>query len=132
MFIYEPGFVAKVDVAGPVRRVRDMLIKVYGGTQVLERESLCDTCRFSRITRGRRLEEEIVFCNSMIAGAVPVTFKVTSCSDYVDARLPSYPELCEKAWILRPASKRRAAGFVRAADLQGEDARRLLCDPTDG
>ena len=105
---------------------KQMLIKVYGGTRIQDGESLCDTCTHSRITRGRRLEEELVMCTALMMNAVQITFKVTSCSAYVDEREPSYHELAEKAWILRPASKRRAAGFVRAADLSGDEASRLL------
>jgi hypothetical protein len=113
------------------RREDRVLVKVYGGTTVGEGESLCDTCRHSRIVRGRRLDEEIVFCNALYAATIRITFKVTTCTDYVDDREPSYNELMEKAWILRPASKRRAAGFVRAADLRGVEAMRIFDDPTD-
>lgn len=108
-----------------------MLFKVYGGTQLNEGDALCDTCRHARIVRGRRLEEEIVFCDAIVMQPVRITFKVASCSSYLDDREPSYQELCEKAWILRPATQRRPAGFVRAAELRGEEARRLLSDPTD-
>lgn len=110
---------------------RQMLIKVYGGTRIQDGESLCDTCTHSWITRGRRLEEELVMCTALTMNAMQITFKVTSCSAYVDDREPSYHELCEKAWILRPASKRRAAGFVRAADLSGDEASLLLFDPKE-
>ncbi len=107
-----------------------MLIKIVGGTPVHEDESLCDTCRHSRIIRGRRMEEEIVLCGAMVMRTFRVTFKVTSCTEYIDAREPSFCELFEKAWILRPSSKRRAAGFVRAADLDEEEAVRLLREHT--
>ena len=46
-----------------------MLIKVYGGTQIQDGESLCDTCVHSRITRGRRLEEELVMCTALMMHA---------------------------------------------------------------
>jgi hypothetical protein len=108
-----------------------MLIKVYGGTSVQEAESLCDTCRHSRIVRGRRLDEEIVMCGAIMMGGARITFKVASCTDYLDDREPSYHELFEKAWILRPASRRRPAGFVRAADLDDRDAARLSADPLE-
>jgi hypothetical protein len=108
-----------------------MLVKVYGGTTVGEGESLCDTCRHSKIMRGRRLEEEIVFCNALCMQTIRITFKVITCTDYIDDREPSYHELMEKAWILRPPSKRRAAGFVRSADLRGDEAARMFEDPTD-
>jgi hypothetical protein len=98
-----------------------MLTKVYGGTSVLEGSSLCDACRYSRIIRGRRFEEEIVFCDASPMNSVRITFKVTSCTEYHDNREPSYIEFFEKAWILCPRSKRRAAGFVRAADLEHDE-----------
>jgi hypothetical protein len=101
-----------------------MLMKVYDGTRVLEGESLCDTCRHSRIIRGRRMEEEIVICDAVFHGTLRVTFKVTSCSTYVDDREPSYEELMQKAWILRPASKRRPAGFMPAADFDPQALKR--------
>jgi len=50
-----------------------------------------------------------------------ITFKVTSCSDYVDQSVPSYWELMHQAWILRPESGKRPAGFVRASDLRDEE-----------
>ncbi len=98
-----------------------MLTKVYDGTPAQEAESLCESCRHARIIRGRRLEEVLVFCNLLFTSPVRITFKVTSCSDYADAREPGYQELLEKAWILRPATRRRAAGFVRASDLDPEE-----------
>jgi hypothetical protein len=108
-----------------------MLIKVYGGTRELVTDSLCETCRHSRIVRGRRLEDEIVFCDAVALQTTRITFHVSSCSTYDDDREPSYHELVEKAWILTPASKRRPAGFVRAADLRDEEARRYFENPRE-
>lgn len=105
-----------------------MLIKIVGGTPVHEDESLCESCRHSCVIRGRRMEEEIVICRAAVVRALRITFKVTSCTEYVDAREPSYGELFEKAWILRPSSKRRGAGFVRASDLTEGEAMRLFSD----
>ena len=82
-------------------RIR-MLIKIYGGTRRLEARNLCETCRSSRIIRGRRTDEEVVFCSAMAMDPVRIEFKVTSCTDYVDARVPPYHELLEKAWVLTP------------------------------
>jgi hypothetical protein len=98
-----------------------MLIKVNGGTPVNGDESLCETCVHSRITRGRRLDEELVLCDSAPMQSIRITFKVTSCTDYMDAREPSYHELLERAWILKPASTRRPAGFVRASELRYDE-----------
>jgi hypothetical protein len=108
-----------------------MLIKINRGTPIQEAESLCDSCRLSRIVRGRRFDEELVFCEATPMQATRITFKVTSCTDYRDHREPSYPELVEKAWILRPASRQRAAGFIRAADLEPEEAMSLLRDRSE-
>ena len=108
-----------------------MLMKVYGGTPVQEGESLCDTCRHSAIVRGRRESEEIVVCGGIVMRTMVVTFKVTQCTEYVDQREPSYQELHEQAWILRPASKRRPAGFVPASELRDAELRRFRVDGID-
>ena len=62
-----------------------------------------------------------MICSALGLRGVQITFKVTFCSDYSDARLPSYMEMMQDAWILRPGSKRRPAGFVRGSDLQDEE-----------
>ena len=98
-----------------------MVIKIYGGTRSESGASLCETCRVSRIVRGRAIGEEIVLCDRIPMHPVRIGFHVTSCSDYIDAREPSYQELMEKAWVLAPASRRRPAGFVKGADLHEEE-----------
>ena len=105
-----------------------MLIKIYGGTRLQEAENLCESCRCARIVRGRRCDEEIVFCNAMAMDPVRIQFKVTSCSDYADARQPQYHELLEKAWILTPKTRRRPAGFIRGADLRREELAQFVRD----
>jgi hypothetical protein len=106
-----------------------MLMKVYSGTRLQEIDALCETCTHSRIIRGRRMEEEIVICDALFQQAFRISFKVTSCTSYVDGRAPSYQELAAKAWILRPASRRQPAGFVRAADLKDAEVDALLVEP---
>jgi hypothetical protein len=108
-----------------------MLIKVYGGTRPQGSENLCDSCRCSRIVRGRRNDEELVFCDAMAMHTVQIRFKVTSCTDYVDAREPTYHELLEKAWVLTPGSRRRAAGFVKGSELREREIHRFMRDPTE-
>ena len=96
-------------------------LKVQGGTPINGDHSLCDSCRHSRIVRGRSLDEELVFCDASPMRTAVVSFKVTSCSDYDDRKLPSYWELMQTAWILQPGAGKRPAGFVRASDLQEEE-----------
>lgn len=108
-----------------------MRIKVYGRSPVEGGETLCDTCRLAHVVRGKRASEELVFCQATPMQSIRITFRVRSCSDYVDHREPSFPELVEKAWILRPASHQRPAGFVRASDLKAEELARCLMDPAD-
>jgi hypothetical protein len=98
-----------------------MRVKVYKGTPPQSGESLCATCKHSTITRGRRLEEEIIRCEAQSVGTTLVTFVVAECSAYLDVALPSYPELFEKAWILRPRDGKRPAGFVRSSDLSTQE-----------
>jgi hypothetical protein len=106
-----------------------MRVKVYDGTPANGERTLCSTCRHSTIIRGRTLDEEIVHCNAGMMHAVRITFKVTSCSDYDDESQPTYFELFEKAWILQPGSKKRAAAFVRSSDLSSDELSGKLMDP---
>ena len=108
-----------------------MLLKVHGGTPAQTGESLCDTCRHARIVRGRRLEEELVICGGIVMETVRITFKVTSCTEYADGREPTYHELFEKAWILRPQTKRHPAGFIRTSDLTPAEARQVYAQAED-
>jgi len=103
-----------------------MRIKIYGGTAPSSETSLCESCRASRIVRGRTLDEEIVFCDAMAMSPVRIAFKVTDCSSYDDQRLPTYAQLAHQAWILAPATRRRPAGFVRAADLPAVERYKFL------
>ena len=108
-----------------------MVIKVRNGTPLQHADPLCETCRHASVMRGRRLDEQIVFCRGVSMEPVRITFRVVDCSDYQDEREPSYHELLSKAWILRPSTKRRAAGFVRASELDAREAARLFADPTE-
>ena len=106
-----------------------MLIKVYNGTISNGGRSLCETCRNATITRGAKLEDEIVRCEAQpMTTPVLIRFKVTECSAYLDARLPTYAQLLEQAWILKPTSGRRPAGFVRSSDLRDDEFRELLSE----
>jgi hypothetical protein len=106
-----------------------MRLNVRNGTVRHDEASLCNTCRFSTIVRGRSADEEIVQCQAT-GGMRPmmIRFKVTFCSSYFDARLPSYIQMLEEAWILQPASKKRRAGFVKGADLQPEELSNLMIE----
>lgn len=105
-----------------------MQIKVRGGTPHHGGDNLCYSCRWSRVIRGQTIDEEIVHCDANHMTSIPIRFKVTSCSDYDDSRLPTYGELVQKAWILRPATKRRQAGFVHGRDLQYEEFTEIMSD----
>jgi hypothetical protein len=60
--------------------------------------------------------------------SIRVTFKVTSCSDYADQSVPTYWDLMQQAWILRPESGKKPAGFVRASDLRDEEFSRYMSE----
>ena len=84
-----------------------MRMKVHGGTARGE-GNLCTTCSHSTITRGQKLDDEIVDCRVFGLGHRRVTFRVTSCTAYHDQRLPSLMQLMDDAWVL-------AAGVEEAA-----------------
>jgi hypothetical protein len=90
--------------------------------------SLCNTCRYSTITRGHAPRDEIVLCEANPMQPVRIHFKVAFCTAYFDARLPTYMQMLNDAWILQPGSKKRRPGFVRGADLRPEERARFLMD----
>ena len=94
-----------------------MRMRVYEGTPPQSGQSLCETCRHSTITRGRRFDEEIIRCDALSMTTTRITFPVTTCTAYMDDELPSYMELLEKAWILKPRVGKQPPGFIRASDL---------------
>jgi hypothetical protein len=67
-----------------------------------------------------------VVCDASHFKTMQITFKVTSCSAYSNQTEPTYFELLQQAWILRPGSRRRRSGFVRASDLEDEDIARQM------
>lgn len=106
----------------------DMRIKVHNGTVSHGEQTLCSSCRHATITRGRTLDEEIVRCELRPMSTVIIRFKVTECSAYLDARLPSYAQLLEQAWILRQGKGRRPAGFVRSHELAEDELCEVMTD----
>jgi hypothetical protein len=109
-----------------------MRMKVHGGTVTHGATTLCATCSHSTIIRGCTLDDEIVECRVIGRGHRRITFKVTSCSAYNDARLPSLMQMLDEAWVLRPGSTTQKAGFIRGSDLRREEMADLMCEITDG
>ena len=105
-----------------------MRTKIYGGTAVNGERSLCATCRFATIVKGRSLDEEVVHCQSITTNGMRVPFKVTSCTSHSDIDQPTYMQLLEDAWILKPASRRKPAGFVKQSDLKAEEMRAIMVE----
>ena len=106
-------------------------LKIHGGTPLASAPSLCDSCRHSQITRGHAIDEEIIFCGAGHLHTVRITFKVTTCSNYQDHGVPTYWELMQQAWILQPGSRKKPAGFVRAADLPEAEMARIMAERED-
>jgi hypothetical protein len=96
-------------------------IKVRGGTVDHGQGSLCETCRYSTIIRGRTLGDEIVECDRLSFENPRVTFAVASCSAYSDRRQASLKQMEELAWILRSDPHRNQVGFVRSSRLTDEE-----------
>jgi hypothetical protein len=123
-----PPIVGLADGLHPRWQERPMHLKVQNGTAANSETNLCATCRLSTIVRGRSLDEEIVQCHARAMRTMRVTFKVTFCSAYSDARQPTYMQMLEHAWILQPGAKKRPAGFIRGADLQQEELAAIMVD----
>jgi hypothetical protein len=95
-------------------------IKVREGTADHGQRSLCETCRWSTVIRGRRLDEEIIEC-SQLSDHRRVPFAVATCSDFVERVQPGLKEMQEIAWILRTDPHRKQMGFVRSSRLPDEE-----------
>ena len=98
-----------------------MRVKVRGGTVDHGQRPLCETCRWSTIIRGARLEEQIVHCNQLSYWGQRVPFPVVSCSAYADRNQASLKDMEEIAWILRSDPHRNQLGFVRSSRLSDEE-----------
>jgi len=96
-------------------------IKVRGGTVDHGQRSLCETCRWSIVVRGARLQDQIVECSELSYRNQRVPFPVTSCTHYVGQNHPRVREMEEIAWILRTDTLRKQVGFVRSSRLKDEE-----------
>jgi hypothetical protein len=96
-------------------------IKVRGGTVAHDGRSLCETCRWSTIIRGVRLQDEIVECGELSYRNQRVPFPVATCSRYVNRNHPTIREMEETAWLLRSDSHRKQVGFVHASRLPDDE-----------
>lgn len=95
-----------------------MRLKIRGGTVNHGEPSLCLTCRFATVVKGRTLRDEIVECDKLSYGHNRITFPVTFCTGYADRRHASIREMEEIAWVLRSDPKKNEVGFVKASDLK--------------
>ena len=95
-----------------------MRVKIKGGTARESDPALCLSCRFAVIVRGARQRDEIVRCGR---AETAITFKVTSCTEYIDRNHPLLYHMEDIAWVLRTNARRNQIGFVRGKDLKARD-----------
>jgi len=95
-----------------------MKIKINGGTAREGDPALCLSCRFATIVQGVNAAQQIVRCGRVDAA---ITFKVTTCTEYVNRNHPSLYHMEDIAWVLRTDPKRNQIGFVRSKDLKPRD-----------
>jgi hypothetical protein len=95
-----------------------MKLKVHGGTAREGEAALCLSCRYATIVSGASAKHTLVRCARIEA---PITFKVTSCTEYLSRQHPSLYHMEDIAWVLRTDVKRGQVGFVRSKDLKFKD-----------
>lgn len=98
-----------------------MRVNVKNGTVDHSQAPLCETCRYSTVIRGTRLNDQIVECGRLFGHNQRVSFPVVSCSDYADRRQASVSDMEKIAWILRADGPRNQAGFVRSSSLTDDE-----------
>jgi len=101
-----------------------MRVKIRGGTVNHGAPPLCSSCRFSTTIKGVRLGDEIVSCGARNTPAT-ISFRVTSCTEYVHRGQPSLWNMEQIAWVLRSNPSGKKVGFVEATKLT-EDERHVL------
>jgi len=102
-------------------------INVRGGTVDHGRRSLCESCRWATVIRGRKLGDEIVECHQLSYRNQRVPFPVSSCSDYLSRSQPTVKDMEAIAWVLRSDPRRNQVGFVHSSKLT-DDERYVLPD----
>lgn len=95
-----------------------MKIKINGGTARESEPALCLSCRFAAIVQGLSAAQRIVNCRRVEGD---ITFKVTTCTEYINRNHPSLFHMEDIAWVLRTDPKRNQIGFVRSKDLKPSD-----------
>ena len=98
-----------------------MRVKIHGGTAKSSDSSLCITCRFATVVKGRALRDEIIECRRLSEPRNRITFPVASCTGYADRRGAAVHEMEDIAWILRSNPKRNRIGFVKASSLKPQE-----------
>lgn len=88
-----------------------MRFKIRGGTARDDEPSLCLSCRYATVIRGRNLSNEIVECRLLGDGDSRIVFPVTFCSGYSDRRQPSIYHMEQIAWVLHTDKKKKPIGF---------------------
>jgi hypothetical protein len=96
-------------------------IKIRGGTADHSQPSLCESCRWSTVIRGKRLGDQIVECSQLSYQNNRVPFAVASCTGYGDRARPGLRDMEAIAWILRSDPSRSQIGFVRSSKLPDEE-----------
>jgi hypothetical protein len=94
-----------------------MRLKIQGATATQDEPTLCITCRYATIVKGRSMNDEIIEC-ARLSDRTRITFSVASCTGYSDRRQAALHEMEEIAWILRSDPKKNTIGFVKAAELR--------------
>jgi hypothetical protein len=107
-------------------------INVRGGTADHTQRSLCETCRWSTVIRGKRLGEEIVECVQLADSNRRIPFAVMECSDYIHRNRPSLQEMEAIATILRPTPRRSDIGFASRPGAEKGDTEDLVAASASG
>ena len=94
-----------------------MRISIRGGTADHGQPSLCESCRWATVIRGKTQGDEIVECGQLSYRNQRVPFPVVSCSRYSDRSTPSLRDMEDIAWILPSDPHRKQMGFIRSSRL---------------
>ena len=90
-------------------------IKVHDGTMRGDMKSLCDTCRWAKVTAGYREKDRLVHCGACKANNALVPFPVARCSEYDKKGSMLKSEMENIALIIDP-ERVHVCGFAPTKD----------------
>jgi hypothetical protein len=94
----------------------------FGDTPRFDGDSLCISCRYSHIIKGRGMNDEITLCRAGDSGMsnLRIDRPVMACNSYDDKRIPALYQMEKIAWRFSPDDKKKTMGFMKPSEFKAK------------